>query len=73
MKADILERSTAFNIYEGIVNRRKDPSVLYKNQEDAYEFRIFPLPGQKAGRSNLLFSLPLMKMKLLNCRLPSFL
>ncbi len=55
MKADILERSTAFNIYEGIVNRRKDPSVLYKNQEDAYEFRIFPLPGQKSRKVKLTF------------------
>ena len=43
-----------FNIYEGIVNRRKDPVYSTKNQEDAYEFRIFLFLGQKAGRSNLL-------------------
>ena len=53
MRADILERSTAFNIYEGIVNRRKDPSILYKNYEDAYEFRIFPLPGKKSRKVKL--------------------
>ncbi len=53
MQADILERSTAFNIYEGIVNRRKDPSILYKNYEDAYEFRIFPLPGKKSRKVKL--------------------
>ena len=55
MKAQILERYDAFNIYEGIVNRRKDPSVLYKNGEDQYEYRIFPMPGNKSRKVKLSF------------------
>lgn len=43
MKALILDRTAAFNIYEGIVSRNRDPSVLYKNNATEYEFRIFPL------------------------------
>jgi hypothetical protein len=55
MKADILERYTAFTIYEGIVKRRRDPSVLYKNNEKNYEFRIFPLPAKESRRVKLSF------------------
>ncbi|MBK9687323.1 MAG: T9SS type A sorting domain-containing protein [Saprospiraceae bacterium] len=55
MKADILDRYSAFNIYEGIVNRRKDPSVLYKNSSEIYEYRIFPLPAKKSRRVKLSF------------------
>ncbi|HRG20126.1 MAG TPA: VIT domain-containing protein [Saprospiraceae bacterium] len=55
MKADILDRYSAFNIYEGIVNRRKDPSVLYKNSSELYEYRIFPLPAKKSRRVKLSF------------------
>ena len=47
MQAKVLDRWSAFNIYEGIVNRRRDPSILYKNTETNYEFRIFPLAGGK--------------------------
>ena len=55
MKADILDRYSAFNFYEGIVTRRKDPSVLYKNSSELYEYRIFPLPAKKSRRVKLSF------------------
>ncbi|MBK8701284.1 MAG: hypothetical protein IPN29_17770 [Saprospiraceae bacterium] len=58
MKADILERYSAFNIYEGIVNRRQDPSVLYKNSSGGYEFRIFPLPAKKFRKVKLSMMIP---------------
>ncbi|MFZ4544638.1 MAG: T9SS type A sorting domain-containing protein [Saprospiraceae bacterium] len=45
MQALILDRWSAFNIYEGIVKRRQDPSILYKNSSTSYEYRIFPLAG----------------------------
>ena len=41
--ADIKDRWTANEIYEGIVNRRKDPSILYKNSDTQYELRVYPL------------------------------
>ncbi len=63
MKADIIERSQAFNIYEGLVKRRIDPSVLYKNSPTSYEFRIFPIPGQKTRRVKLSFIIPYNRFK----------
>lgn len=66
MKADILDRGEAFNIYEGIVNRRRDPSILYKNSPTSYEFRIFPIPGQKTRRVKLSFMIPLERIQTLD-------
>lgn len=43
VSADLIDRWTASAIYEGIVQRRKDPSVLYKNSPTSYELRIFPI------------------------------
>ncbi len=63
MKADILERRSAFNIYEGIVNRRQDPSILFKNSETQYEFRIFPIANKKSRRVKLSFTIPLNRVK----------
>lgn len=58
MQADILEKNKAYTIYEGIVNRRKDPSVLYKYNEKNYEFRIFPLNANLSRRVKLSFLVP---------------
>ncbi len=58
MKAQILDRNAAFNIYEGIVKRRKDPSILYKNSDTQYEFRIFPLPYGKTRKVKLSILMP---------------
>jgi len=63
MKADILERRYAFNIYEGIVKRRQDPSILYKNSETQYELRIFPIVNKKSRRIKLSFTIPLNRLK----------
>lgn len=63
MKADILERRSAFNIYEGIVNRRQDPSILFKNSETQYEYRIFPIVNKKSRRVKLSFIMPLNRVK----------
>lgn len=45
VKAMLIDQAQAQQIYEGIVNRRKDPSILYKRSQTSYEFRIFPLVG----------------------------
>lgn len=41
----IMDRWTASGIYEGIVKRRRDPSVLYKDYSDYYQLRVYPLQG----------------------------
>lgn len=43
IRAKILDRWTASTIYENIVNRRRDPSILTKEGNDRYTLRIYPL------------------------------
>lgn len=58
MKADILERNEAINIYEGVVNRRRDPSLLLKNSSTAYSFNIYPIFNNNTRRVKLRFEIP---------------
>lgn len=47
IKAKILDQWTATLIYEGIVQRRKDPSILKKVNQTHYSLNIYPLlPGE---------------------------
>ncbi len=57
--AKMIDRWTASSIYEGVVKRRQDPSVLFKNQTTGYEFRIFPMAGNKSRRVQLDFMMPI--------------
>ena len=59
VKADMRDRWSASAIYEGIVKRRKDPSILTKNSATNYEFRIFPLPGGKKRKVKLTILMPI--------------
>ncbi len=45
VQAGIMDRWTASTIYESIVRRRRDPSVLYKDYSNYYQLRVYPLPG----------------------------
>mgnify|MGYP000978107128 CR=1 FL=1 len=45
IRAKLLDRYTAGVIYEGIVKRRKYPSIVYNNGQDTYQVRSFPLIG----------------------------
>ncbi|MFZ6034282.1 MAG: VIT domain-containing protein [Melioribacter sp.] len=42
-KGLLLDTWTASTIYENIVNRRRDPAVLYKRSANNYELRVYPL------------------------------
>ena len=57
--AKLIDRWTASAIYEGIVKRRQDPSILFKNQATGYEYRIFPMAGNKTRRVQLHFMMPI--------------
>lgn len=48
--AQLMPRKEAHAIYEGIVQRRKDPLIIYKNYGDNYLFKIFPI-SMKGTRS----------------------
>ncbi|HOV92453.1 MAG TPA: T9SS type A sorting domain-containing protein [Candidatus Kapabacteria bacterium] len=43
VNAKLIDRWSAWKIYEGIVSRRRDPMVIYKNSATAYEMRVYPL------------------------------
>ena len=47
IQGKIIDKWTASNIYEGIVKRRRDPSLLTKTGQDSYEMRVYPMkPGE---------------------------
>lgn len=48
IRAKLLDKYTAGMIYEGIVKRRKDPSIVYKLGQGTYQVRIFPMIGNSS-------------------------
>lgn len=60
VRADIIDRWTASNIYEGIVNRRKDPAILYHNNwDDGYELRVYPIWKDTPRKVRISYLVPL--------------
>jgi hypothetical protein len=57
-KALILDRWTASSIYESIVKRRRDPSILTKESSNGYKLSIFPMPAMKSRTAKLSFLVP---------------
>ena len=58
VRANLIERSTANNIYEGIVQRRQDPSILFKENYTDYKLRIFPLPPGQSRMIKISYLVP---------------
>lgn len=61
MQAKILERNEAINIYEGIVNRRRDPSLLLKNSATSYSLSIYPVKNNSYRRVKFRFEIPIVQ------------
>lgn len=57
-KGEIYEQSEGTAIYEAIVDRRQDPSILTKYQNDSYNFRIYPLFADGTRRVRLSYLVP---------------
>lgn len=58
LRADIMDVWTASQIYEDIVNRNQDPSILYKRGPGWYELRIFPMAPNETRKVKLTYLLP---------------
>lgn len=58
VKADILDRRTATNIYEEIVDRRQDPSILYKLGAGQYQLRVYPMAYPEERQVKISYLLP---------------
>jgi len=58
IRGKIMDKWTAASIYENIVKRRKDPSILYKRSEKQYELRIFPMAGNGTRKVKITYFTP---------------
>ncbi|HLF14681.1 MAG TPA: VIT domain-containing protein [Bacteroidota bacterium] len=58
IRAEIMDKWTAASIYEDIVNRRQDPSILYKRSANHYELRIFPMLGDESRKVKITYLVP---------------
>ncbi len=58
IRGELLDKWTASSIYEDIVNRRKDPSILFKRSQTEYELRIYPMAGNESRKIKITFLLP---------------
>lgn len=58
VQAKMYERNRAQMIYEGIVQRRQDPSILYKNGANQYELRVYPMPGLQQRKVKITYMVP---------------
>lgn len=58
VQAKIFDRTTASTVYETIVQRRQDPSLLTKNAPGYFNLRIFPLRGSETRKVKISYLIP---------------
>lgn len=58
VKADLIEKRKATMIYEDIVKRRRDPSLLTKESENSYKLLIYPMAPAKSRKVMIEFMVP---------------
>lgn len=58
IEADIIEKEKAVAIYEGIVRRKRDPSILYHVGKNQYEFHVYPMFNKVARKVKIVYSTP---------------
>ena len=58
IRAKMLDRWTANQIYESIVDRRQDPSILVKDGPGKYNLRIYPMRGDGQRKVKLNYLVP---------------
>lgn len=57
-KGVLLDTWTASSIYEGIVNRRRDPAILFKQSATTYELRVYPMLISQTRKVRLTYQVP---------------
>lgn len=58
-QAALLDVWTASNIYENIVKRRRDPSLLTKTSSNGYVLRVFPMGGNERRQVKITYLVPI--------------
>ena len=57
-KGLILDTWTASSIYESIVNRRRDPAILFKRSSKNYELRVYPMTYNGTRKVKVAYLVP---------------
>ena len=58
IQAKIMDKWTASTIYENIVKRRRDPSIIMKQSATQYELRVFPMAGNQTRKVKITYLMP---------------
>ncbi|HRO43712.1 MAG TPA: VIT domain-containing protein [Flavipsychrobacter sp.] len=58
IQAAIIDKGRAIQIYENIVKRRRDPSLLIKTGANNYRLNVFPLTKQYPRKVKIVYSVP---------------
>ena len=58
IRGKIMDKWSASAIYEDIVKRRQDPSILYKRWGNSYELRIFPMLASETRKVKITYLVP---------------
>jgi hypothetical protein len=58
VQGKLIDRWSASDIYEGIVNRQRDPSVLYKNSDTQYQLRVYPMKKKETRKVKITYLMP---------------
>lgn len=58
IQAKVIDRWTASSIYEEIVDRQQDPSILFKESDTQYQLRIYPMAGNASRRVKISYLVP---------------
>ena len=58
IRAQILDKWKASSIYENIVKRRRDPAILFKEYDNQYQLRIYPMAGNQTRKVKITYLVP---------------
>lgn len=58
IQGKLIDRWSASDIYEGIVDRRRDPSVLFKNYDTQYQLRVYPMKKNETRKVKITYLMP---------------
>jgi hypothetical protein len=58
IRAKLMPRGEANWVYDSIVNRKIDPSILQHDWDDNYSLKIFPISTTFARKAKIAFSVP---------------
>ncbi|MDM7925589.1 MAG: VIT domain-containing protein [bacterium] len=58
IQAKLMDIWSASQLYEDIVRRRRDPSILYKRSDTSYELRIFPMHKNESRKVKITYLAP---------------